>query len=70
MNLFVGSTLHVEDVAGTDVEMVQETDYPWDGNVAITVEPGSRARRFTMRIRVPGPRRQHALHEHAGSERR
>ena len=39
VNLFVGSTVTVENVAGTDVEMVQATNYPWDGRVAITVNP-------------------------------
>ena len=28
VNLFVGSTVKIDDVAGTDVEMVQDTDYP------------------------------------------
>ena len=28
VNLFIGSTINVEKVAGTDVEMVQKTDYP------------------------------------------
>ena len=31
VNLFVGSTITLENVAGTDVEMVQATDYPWSG---------------------------------------
>lgn len=52
VNLFVGSTATVEDVAGTDVEVVQETEYPWDGAVAITLNPAAR-RRFSVRIRVP-----------------
>ena len=39
VNLFIGSTINVENVAGTDVQMVQETDYPWSGKVAITVNP-------------------------------
>ena len=52
VNLFVGSTITVDDVAGTDVEMVQDTDYPWSGNVAITVNPAD-TKRFTIRIRVP-----------------
>ena len=30
VNMFIGSTIKVDDVAGTDVEMVQETDYPWE----------------------------------------
>jgi DUF1680 family protein len=52
VNLFVGSTATVENVAGTDVEMVQATDYPWNGKVAITVNPKAR-KRFSVRIRVP-----------------
>ncbi|MBN1387235.1 MAG: glycoside hydrolase family 127 protein [Bacteroidales bacterium] len=52
VNLFIGSTIKVEDVAGTDVQMIQETDYPWDGNVTITVNPESSSE-FTVYIRVP-----------------
>jgi DUF1680 family protein len=52
VNLFIGSAATVEGVAGTDVEIVQETDYPWDGNVGITVNPADR-RRFSLRVRVP-----------------
>ena len=52
VNLFAGSTITVENVGGTDVEMVQATDYPWKGNVAITVNPKT-ARNFSLRIRVP-----------------
>ncbi len=52
VNLFLGSTVIVPGVAGTDVEMVQDTDYPWSGDVAITVNP-KRTRRFNVKIRVP-----------------
>ncbi|MEO7454923.1 MAG: beta-L-arabinofuranosidase domain-containing protein [Gemmatimonadaceae bacterium] len=52
VNLFVGSRVTVADVAGTDVEMVQDTNYPWDGAVAITVNPRLR-KQFAVRIRVP-----------------
>jgi len=52
VNLFIGSTINVERVAGTDVEMVQKTDYPWDGKVAITVNP-KQARQFSIFVRVP-----------------
>jgi hypothetical protein len=34
-----GSTITLENVAGTDVEMVQATDYPWSGKLALTVKP-------------------------------
>ena len=52
VNLFVGSTVTVPGIAGTDVEMVQETDYPWSGDVAITVNPKT-TKAFSIRIRVP-----------------
>src|SRR5262245_31372135 len=52
VNLFVGSKVMVEDVVGTDVEMVQATNYPWDGKIAITVNPKS-SKSFTLRVRVP-----------------
>ncbi len=52
VNLFVGSKITVENVGGADVEMVQTTEYPWKGNVAITVNPKT-AREFSLRIRVP-----------------
>jgi DUF1680 family protein len=52
VNLFIGSTATVEDVAGTDVQVVQVTDYPWDGKVSIIVNPGKQST-FSVRIRVP-----------------
>ncbi len=52
VNLFIGSTITVESVAGTDVRMVQATDYPWSGKVSITVSPKA-PKRFSVRIRVP-----------------
>ena len=39
VNMFVGSRIHVGEVAGTNVEVIQKTDYPWKGSVAITVNP-------------------------------
>jgi uncharacterized protein len=52
VNLFIGSTVTVENVAGTDVQIVQRTDYPWDGQVSITVHPAAE-RRFSLKIRTP-----------------
>lgn len=52
INQFIGSTITLRSVAGTDVEMIQQTDYPWDGKVMITINP-TVAQRFTIRIRVP-----------------
>jgi DUF1680 family protein len=52
VNMFIGSTINVEKAVGTDVQMIQKTDYPWDGNVAITVNPREE-KEFTLFIRVP-----------------
>lgn len=52
VNMFAGSAITIENVAGTDVEMVQRTDYPWNGKVSITVNPKA-PKRFAVRIRIP-----------------
>ncbi len=52
VNLFIGSRINVENVAGTNVEMVQKTDYPWSGAITITVNP-EQAKTFTVYVRIP-----------------
>jgi DUF1680 family protein len=52
VNMFVGSSVVIDGINGTDVEMVQKTNYPWDGKVAITVSPKA-SKRFAVRVRVP-----------------
>jgi DUF1680 family protein len=52
VNMFVGSKITVQNAGGTDVEMVQATEYPWNGKVAITVNPKAR-KNFTVFVRSP-----------------
>ncbi len=52
VNMYAGSDGKV-NVGGTQVGLKQETQYPWDGNVVMTVNPDA-AKAFTMNIRVPG----------------
>ncbi len=52
VNLYVGSTVDVPNVAGTDLQLTQKTNYPWDGKVALTVTP-KESKKFAIRIRVP-----------------
>jgi len=52
VNMFVGSRVHVGEVAGTGVEVIQKTDYPWKGAVAITVNP-EQAKTFSVYVRIP-----------------
>ena len=52
VNMFVGSRIHVGQIAGTNVEIVQKTDYPWHGSVSITVNP-EEAKTFSVYVRIP-----------------
>jgi len=52
VNLFMTNTA-VVDLAGTNVGLAQETKYPWEGTVKLTVSPEKEAD-FALRIRVPG----------------
>jgi DUF1680 family protein len=52
VNLFVGSTANVE-VGGQRVRVTQDTHYPWDGAMKLTVEP-QQEREFTVNVRIPG----------------
>ncbi len=40
-------------VAGTEVRLIQKTDYPWSGNILMEVHP-AREVEFSLRLRVPG----------------
>ncbi len=52
VNLFMTSSTSV-DLAGRKVGIAQETRYPWDGTIVISVEPETE-REFALRVRVPG----------------
>jgi hypothetical protein len=52
VNMYVGSTIEAGKVAGTELQMVQKTNYPWDGKVLMTVNPLQSAK-FTVYVRVP-----------------
>jgi DUF1680 family protein len=52
VNLYIGSDATIESVAGTDVQMIQATDYPWSGKVVIMVKPKV-AKRFSVYVRSP-----------------
>jgi hypothetical protein len=52
VNMFVGSRISVGELAGTSVEVVQKTDYPWRGSVAITVNPEEK-KTFSVHVRIP-----------------
>jgi len=52
VNLFAQGTGKLR-AGGTDLEVVQTTEYPWKGDVRIEVKP-DKAAEFTLCVRVPG----------------
>jgi DUF1680 family protein len=52
INLFVGNTADVK-VNGHTVHLTQQTKYPWDGAVRITVDP-DQPQTFVVKARIPG----------------
>lgn len=52
VHLYNAGTARIE-VAGEGVTLTQRTDYPFDGAVALTVDPAAEAE-FTLSLRVPG----------------
>jgi len=52
INLFLGSTAVLKDIAGTCVTVEQRTEYPWDGAVSITLTPADE-KAFTVKLRIP-----------------
>jgi DUF1680 family protein len=50
---------HLED--GTELKLVQETGYPWNGDVHLAVSPSQPAE-FTVFVRIPGWSSRNAVH--------
>jgi DUF1680 family protein len=51
VNLFIGSRAQVR-IGGKEVILSQTTDYPWYGNVKLTVE-SAKANEFDLHVRIP-----------------
>src|SRR6185369_11944452 len=60
INLFVGSTADIKMDNGRTVKLTQETRYPWEGAVKMTVNPDRRGS-FTVNVRIPGWARNEAV---------
>ena len=52
VNLYAQGEARAE-VGGHALRLAQETGYPWDGTIRITVDPAEAAR-FGLRLRIPG----------------
>lgn len=52
INLYVASTTSVK-FGKTDVPVNMETNYPWDGDIKLTLAPAGKTK-FAMKLRIPG----------------
>ncbi len=59
VNLFAGGSAGIA-MGNRTVKMVQDTRYPWDGRVKISVDPGEPAT-FAINVRIPGWARNDAV---------
>jgi hypothetical protein len=53
INLFVASATKINFNSKTSVDVSQQTNYPWDGNVKISINPSYKSK-FAVYIRIPG----------------
>ncbi|HEY3853214.1 MAG TPA: glycoside hydrolase family 127 protein [Verrucomicrobiae bacterium] len=53
VNLFAANKAEIKLDNGDVVKLTEETRYPWDGHVRITLHPDARSK-FTVKVRVPG----------------
>ncbi len=52
INLYIQSKSEIQQTSGT-LKLTQETNFPWEGNVRISVNPET-AGRFKVYVRIPG----------------
>ncbi len=60
VNLFAANKAEIKLDSGTKLKIAEETRYPWDGLVKMTLHPDASAR-FTVNVRVPGWARDQAV---------
>ena len=60
VNLFAANKAEIKLDNGHTVKLAEETKYPWDGRVRLTLHPDARSK-FTVKVRVPGWARNQAV---------
>lgn len=54
VNLYGSNELKTKMVDGSEIELKQESNYPWDGNIKITVDVVKKNKELSMMLRIPG----------------
>ncbi len=53
VNLYAAGTAKLQMDDGSTLKLTQQTEYPWDGKVRLTVDP-AQAADFSLNLRIPG----------------
>ncbi|WP_017446907.1 glycoside hydrolase family 127 protein [Gayadomonas joobiniege] len=53
VNLYGGNELNSKQLDGSDIKLTQETEYPWNGLIKLTVE-ACKDEAFDIAVRIPG----------------
>jgi len=53
VNLYAAGTAKLQMDDGSTLKLTQQTEYPWDGKVRLTVDP-AKATDFSLNLRIPG----------------
>jgi len=53
VNLFIGSSATIKLNGKQAVNIIQTSNYPWDGVISFTLQP-AKATKFALRLRIPG----------------
>ena len=53
VNLFIGSSATIKLNGKQAVNIIQTSNYPWDGAISFTLQP-AKATKFALRLRIPG----------------
>ncbi|MFH4967507.1 glycoside hydrolase family 127 protein [Gaetbulibacter sp. M240] len=59
VNLYASSQADI-DFNGNNIEISQSTNYPWDGNISLSISPKTKTT-FTLKLRIPGWSRNEVL---------
>lgn len=52
VNLFMSNTANIK-LKEANIELIQQTDYPWNGKISFMVNPAIKTK-FALKIRIPG----------------
>jgi len=60
VNLYMSNTAGITLASGRKIDIAQETRYPWNGNIKITINP-SEPGEWSLKVRIPGWARGEAV---------